>query len=125
MTPNRGGGEGGGVLSPCLNKETAKKAAESLHDGVVQAKAARWTEEANDGMAKSRPLPPPRSWALRSPVCLNQGSLNPSASVQMLTLALPPLPPWSSETSPTPGCPTSSRAEEIKRTNRLDLLLIV
>lgn len=91
MTPNRGGG--GGVLSPCLNKETAKKAAESLHDGVVQAKAARWTEEANDGMAKTTLLPPPRSWALRSPVCLNQGSLNPSARVQMLTPALPPLPP--------------------------------
>lgn len=44
---------GGGVLSLCLNKETAKKAAESLHDGVDQAKAARWTEEANDGMAKT------------------------------------------------------------------------
>lgn len=51
MTPNRGWR--GGVLSPCLNKETAKKAVESLHDGVAQAKAARWTEEANDGMAES------------------------------------------------------------------------
>lgn len=36
------------------------------------------------------PLPPPRPWALRSPVCPSHGSLNPSARVQVLTPALPP-----------------------------------
>lgn len=48
---------GGGGILPCLHKETLKKAAESLHDVVVQAKATGWTEEANDGVA----VPPPRS----------------------------------------------------------------